>query len=103
MNQKLLAPIAWTLFGAVILLLLYGLFRVTTDRSTSPEGGKGIGIMVIGVLLVVMGIVGVFLYYAARKQSTSWLAVLAVILAYPLVMLIAMPVVQWYKTRSFRE
>ena len=101
MNHRILVPLAWTFWGALVLLLLYGLFRVSTDRSTSPEAGRGLGVMVVVVLLVVVGLLGLGLHVAIRRQWNHGLLVMMVVLAYPIVMLIAMPVVSAWKTRSF--
>ena len=101
MNTRFLPPLAWLMWSVLVAMALYGLFRVSTDRSTSPEAGRGLGVMVMAVLLIVLAIVGVLLYVAIRKQSPWGMRIMMVLVAYPIVMLIAMPVVSWYKTRSF--
>jgi hypothetical protein len=98
-----MAPLAWVMWAILVALVLYGLFRVSTERTTSPEGGRGIGVLVMVALLIVLAIVGVLLYIAIQKQSPWGMRIMVVLVAYPIVMLIAMPVVSWYKTHSFES
>ena len=91
------------MWAILVALVLYGLLRVSTDRSTSPEAGRGLGVMVMVALLVVVAIVGVLLYVAIQKQSPWGMRIMVILVAYPIVMLIAMPVVSWYKTHSFES
>ena len=103
MNTRFLAPLAWVMWAVLVALVLYGLLRVSTERSTSPEAGRGLGVMVMVALLVVVAIVGVLLYIAIQKQSPWGMRIMVVLVAYPIVMLIAMPVVSWYKTHRFES
>ncbi len=103
MNLRFLVPLAWSLLGAVVILLLYGLVRVFTDRSTSPEAGRGLGVMVIVGLLVVVGIAGVLLNIAIRRQSVTGVMTMAVLLGWPVLLLVASPLVRAYKAKSFEN
>ena len=51
----MLVPIGWTLWGIILLVMLYGLVRVMTERNTSPEAGPGLGVMLFLVLLALHG------------------------------------------------
>jgi prolipoprotein diacylglyceryltransferase len=59
----------------MLVVLLYGLVRVCTERTSSPEAGRGLGIVaVVFLLLLLLAGAAVFLNRAARKQSVSALA-----------------------------
>src|SRR5690242_16891454 len=47
MNTRILVPVNWTLWAILLALLLYGLVRVSTERTTSPEAGRGLGIFAV--------------------------------------------------------
>jgi hypothetical protein len=83
--------------------LLYGLVRVSTERTSSPEAGRGLGVMLVVALLVVAGIAGVLLNLAVRKQSTAGLVTMALVLGWPVFVLVASPVVRAYKERRFEN
>src|SRR5688572_9674549 len=91
------------MWGVLVLVVLYGLMRVSTDRSTSPEAGRGLGVMVMVAVLIVVAIIGVLLYVAIRKQSGWGIWLMSALVAYPIVMLLAMPVVKAYKEWSFEK
>jgi hypothetical protein len=103
MTARTLVPIAWTLWVLLALGLAYGLVRVLTEPSTSPEAGRGLGVFAIVFLAVLLAVAGVLLRVAARRQSMMGLIAMTVILAYPLVMLVAQPLVMGLKTRSFER
>ena len=44
MLARVLVPLCWTLWSALLLVALYGLFKVSTERTSSPEAGRGLGI-----------------------------------------------------------
>jgi hypothetical protein len=102
MNQRFLAPFAWICWGILVLALLYGLTRVSGDRG-SPEASRGLGTFVLGALLIFMVIVGGLLYLAIRKQSAWGVGVIASFVGFPVVLLIAQPIVMRLKTRSYER
>ena len=89
--------IAWALWGILLLGVLYGAVRMATERTSSPEAGPGLGLFFILVLLGILGGLAALLVWAGRRQSSGGLIFLVVLLAYPLFMLIARPVVMAYK------
>ena len=98
---RALIPLGWTLWGLLLVLLLYGLLRVSTERTSSPEAGRALGVYTVLILLALLAVGGVLLRNAARKQSVVGLVTMALLLAYPLVMLIAQPLIRWRKDRSY--
>lgn len=101
---RTLLPIAWALWGVLVIATLYGLFRVLTERTTSPEAGRGLGVMAVGLVLIVLLALAAGLYALGRRQSTGGLIALSVVLAWPLFVLIARPIVLGIReARSARE
>lgn len=100
-NTRFLPPLAWTLWALLLVGLFYGLFRVSTERTSSPEAGRGVGVLVIGVLIIGVAIAGGLLHLAIRKQSTTGILTIAVILGWPIFLFVASPVVKAIKERSF--
>lgn len=98
---RILVPLNWTLWGALLVGALYALVRVATERTSSPEAGRGLGVLAVGLMLVLLAVAGVFVTIAARKQSPAGLFTMTVILAWPLVFLVADPLVRKYRERSF--
>lgn len=101
MNTRILVPVNWTLWGILLAVLLYGLVRVSTERTSSPEAGRGLGIFAVLFLLVLLAGAGFLLNVAARRESTKGLITLTVILAWPLVSIVADPAIKAYKGRRF--
>ena len=99
----MLVPIGWTLWGIILLALLYGLVRVMTERNTSPEAGPGLGVMLFLVLLALHGGVGLLFAWAVRRQSSIGIILLAIVLGYPLVIAIARPLVMGYRSRQWEK
>jgi hypothetical protein len=95
---RTLVPIAWTCWVLLALLLAYGFVKVAADKSRSPEVGPGLGVMVMAVLAVILAIVGLLLRVAAQRQSRGGMIALTILLAYPLVLLAAQPLVIGFKS-----
>jgi hypothetical protein len=98
---RILIPLAWTFWGVLLIVLLYGLIRVSTEGRGSPEAGPGLGIFTVLFLLALLAVAAVFLNRAARKQSPAGLITMTVILAWPVVGLVADPAIKAYKRRSY--
>ena len=101
MNARILVPVNWTLWSIMLVVLLYGLVRVSTERTSSPEAGRGLGIFAVVFLLLLLAGAAVFLNMAARKQSTSGLITMTVILAWPIASIVVPPAIKAYKNRRF--
>ena len=71
--------------------------RLATERTSSPEAGPGLGLFLVLLLLGILAGLAGLLVWAGRRQSSGGLIVLMIFLAYPLVMLIARPIVMGYK------
>jgi hypothetical protein len=97
---RILIPLGWTLCSGLLVVLLYGLLTVLTEPTSSPEAGPGLGVFAI-VLLALLSVAALLLKAAARRQSSRGLIAITVVLAYPLVPLVAHPAIQAYKRRSF--
>lgn len=101
MNTRMLVPVNWTLWTIMLLVLLYGLVRVSTERTSSPEAGRGLGIFAVLFLLLLLAGAGVFLNMAARRQSAAGLITMTVILAWPIASIVVPPAIKAYKQRRF--
>lgn len=101
MLARVLVPLCWTLWGVLMVVLLYGLFKVSTERTSSPEAGPGLGIFAVLFLMVLLAGGGLFLAYAARRQWTGALVTMAVVLLWPLVSMVAHPAIIAYKAHRF--
>ena len=95
---KVLVPVCWTLWSALLLGVLWGFVKVLTEKSHSPEAAPGTGAVVLGLLLVVLAAAGVWLYWATRRGAPGALVTLTLLLAFPIVLLIASPIVSGWKT-----
>jgi hypothetical protein len=103
MNTRILVPVNWTLWGILLVVMLYWLVRVSTERTSSPEAGPGLGIFAVLFVLALLAGAGLLLKVAARRESTVGLITLTVILAWPLVFFIADPVMRANKSRRFAD
>jgi hypothetical protein len=75
--------------------------RVSTEHTSSPEAGPGLGIFAVLFVLAVLAGAGLLLKVAARRESTTGLIALTVILAWPLVFFIADPLMRASRGRRF--
>jgi hypothetical protein len=99
--MKILLPIAWTAWGAAILAVLYGLYAVSTERATSPEAGRGLGVAaVLFVLLLTVG-AGFALHRLARRESLVGVLVVLGILLWPAIGFVADRIIRAAKERSY--
>lgn len=101
MLARVLVPLCWTLWSALLVVVLYWLVKVSTERTSSPEAGRGLGIFAVLLVAALLAVCAVFLTVAARKQSPTALVTIAVVLAWPLVSMIAHPAIIAYKERRF--
>lgn len=80
---KVLLPIAWTAWGLSVLALLYVLFRVATERTHSPEAGRGLGVAVFLLLLLLAATAGLALHWASRRESLGGVVAITALLVFP--------------------
>ena len=97
MPRSKMLIVAWSLWGVLLLGVLYMSARLATERTSSPEAGPGLGVFLILLLLGVLAGLAGLLVWAGRRQSSGGLILLTILLAYPLVMLIAQPIIIGYK------
>jgi hypothetical protein len=100
-STPLLVKVDWALWGILLAVVLYGLVKVSTERTSSPEAGRGLGLFAVLFLLALLAGAAALLNVAARRQSTTGLIALTVILAWPVVFLIADPAMKAYKARKY--
>src|SRR5215207_11445845 len=93
----ILVPLCWTLWSVLLLVLLYWLVRISTERTSSPEATRGLGIFLVMALMVLLGVAGWLVSVAARKQSLGGLITMAILLTYPLVPAIAGPLIRAHR------
>ena len=82
-----LIKVDWALWGALAIVAAYALLRMATERS-GPEG-RGLGSLAVVMILVLLGGAALGVRAAARRQSLVGLILMAVILVWPLVALVA--------------
>jgi hypothetical protein len=98
---RILIPLGWTLWGVLVIVLLYWLIKVSTEGKGSPEAGPGLGIFAVVFALALVALAGVLLNTAARKQSPTGLITMTLVLLWPLVFMIADPLIRANKARRF--
>src|SRR5689334_4729315 len=103
MSTRILVPVNWTLWRILLAVLLYGLVRVSTERTSSPEAGRGLGVFAVLFLLGLLAAAAYFLNSAARKQSTTGLIAMTVILVWPLASIVVPPMIKAYKNRQYAD
>jgi len=99
--MRTLIQVDWILWGILLVVLLYGLVKVSTERTSSPEAGRGLGLFAVLFLLALLAGAAWYLRSAASKQSAGGLITMTVILAWPVVFLIADPAMKAYKARKY--
>ena len=99
----MLVQIGWTLWGIILLALLYGFVRTLTERHTSPEAGPGLGTLLFLVLLAVHAGVGFIFAWAVRRQSSVGIILLAILLGYPLAIAIGRALVLGFRSRQWAK
>jgi len=95
--MKFLVVLDWTLWSALFTALLYALVTILTERSRSPEAGPGLGIFLIMLGLGFSAATGVSVYWLAQKQSAAGLVLMSLVLAWPLLPVVARPLILAYK------
>jgi len=88
----ILIKVDWSLWGALVILAIYAMLRMATERS-SPEG-RGLGGLAAVLLIVLLAGSAAGIAAAVRKQSLTGLVTMAVLMAWPLVFLIADPLIK---------
>ena len=68
-NVRALVPLAWILWFVLLLGLVFITFRISTERTSSPEGGRGIGLLVAGLMFLGLAVTGALVWWFARKPS----------------------------------
>lgn len=101
---RTLTPIGWTLLAISAVAALFMLVHASTERVTSPEAGRGLGVYAALLVMAIIALMGWLFSIAARKQSAAGLITMTLLLAYPITLLIARPLVLGYRTwKSERE
>ena len=85
--MSVLIKVDWALWGALAIMAAYTLIRMATERS-GPEG-RGLGGLAVVMILALLGGAAMGVRAAARRQSLVGLILMALILVWPLVALIA--------------
>ena len=101
---RFLIPVSWTLWGILLLVLLWAFVDSIANPVYTPEVSPQVGPMVMGALLIVFVGFGLLLRWAARRRSTGCLIALTLMLAYAFFMLIAILVFEaWNDWQIERE
>ena len=94
-----LTKVDWALWGLLAMLAIYSMLRMATERS-GPEG-RGLGGLAALLLLVLLAGTAWGVSVAARRQSLTGLITMAVIMAWPLIALIADPLIKAKRARGY--
>lgn len=101
--MRVLVALAWILWAALLLGLVFITLRISTERTTSPEGGRGIGLFVAGLLFLGLALAGSLIWWFARKPSPAGLVIVTLVMLYPIVLLAVGPIIKAFKERRFNE
>lgn len=63
--------------------------RISTERTRSPKGGRGIGLFVAGLMFLGLAVLGALLWWFARKPSPAGLLIVTLVMLYPIILLAA--------------
>lgn len=101
--MKFLIILNWTLWSALLLALLYALVAILSEGRTSPEAGPALGVFFVGAGLVFSAGTGGLVYWLTQRKSVTGLIILSLILAWPLVPLVARPIVMAFKDWKYNQ
>jgi hypothetical protein len=101
--KKYLVPVAWALWGIVLLALVWAFMGELFNPTETPEFSSGFGAAVLGLFLVVHAGLGLCLFWVCRRSSSGGLIALTLLLGYPVVMMIAIPLVGFWETRQLER
>src|SRR5215510_8171772 len=103
--------VAWVCWGIDLLVVLYAGVQVAHDSGRDPM--QSVAYFLLIVILALLAGAGGLLYWLARRRSSVGLIIMAVILGWPVVGLIADPAItgmkRWSRQReearigSFRD
>ena len=94
-----LIKVDWALWGALAILGAYALLKMATERS-GPEG-RGLGGLAVVMVVVLLGGAAMGVRAAARRQSLVGLILMALVLTWPLVGLVADSVVKMRRAARY--
>lgn len=92
MFLKFILILNWTLWSGLIIALLYALVTILTERNDRPEAGPVLGVFLVGVGLLFSAATAALLYWLTQRQSVTGMVLMTLLLAWPLVPLIARPI-----------
>lgn len=101
--MKFLVILDWTLWCALFIALVYALVAVLAERNRRPKAGP-----VLGVLLIILGLgfsaaSGASLCWLAQKQSITGMVLMSFVLAWPLVPVVARPLILAFKEWKYAQ
>jgi len=99
--MKVLLPIAWTVWAGAVVAALYGLYVVTTERTTSPEAGRGLGVAAVLFILLLTISAGFAIHALAKRESFVGVLVILGILLWPAISFVADRFIRAAKERSY--
>jgi len=99
--MKFLVILNWTLWATLFIALIYALVAILTERNRSPEAGPGLGVFLLMLGLGFSAATGASLHWLAQKQSITGLVLMSFVLAWPLVPVVARPIILAYKNWKY--
>ncbi len=95
--MKFLTVVDWLLWSTLFIALTYALIAILTERNRSSPSGPGLGVFLILLGLLFSAATGASLHWFAQKQSITGMTLMSLVLAWPLMPIVARPLVLAYK------
>jgi hypothetical protein len=103
MNLNVLVPLAWTFWVILFGVVIANTVLMVRDWQPSPDGAKGFAYVFIPIIYILVLGAGGLLFAFTKSQSQVGVFVMAVVLVFPLAILIAEPSVKAYERWSFER
>ncbi len=87
-TMKLLLPITWTLWMASMAWLAYIIYVMSTERTQTADSMRALGVVVMTCILLAVGALGFALFWAGRRESSSGVITILILLSLPGIALI---------------
>jgi hypothetical protein len=103
MNLDVLIPLAWTCWAILLGALLVVTVLMARDSQPSPDGGRGYGCVFVSIMYILVLGAGGLLFAFTKSQSRGGVFAMAVVLAFPVIMMVVEPGVKAYQRWRFER
>ncbi|MCP4968933.1 MAG: hypothetical protein GY926_27360 [bacterium] len=87
----------------MLIAVLVSTVLMARDERHAPQADRGYGCIIIPLLYVFMGGMGWLLWIATNSESQGGVLTTAIVLAYPVLMMVAIPTVKGYERWRFER